>query len=62
MIDEQAEIQRVAAGLVKSMFKDIRSGVKVGNGYSQEFGVEEGVHQGSVLSLLLFIIIGSFIQ
>ena len=34
-----------------------RSRVRVGNGYSEEFGVAVGVHQGSVLSPLLFIIV-----
>ena len=39
------------------MYKDVRSRVRVGSGYSEEFGVKVGVHQGSVLSLLLFIIV-----
>ena len=43
--------------LVQSMYKDVRSRVRVDNGYSEEFGVGVGVHQGSVLSLLLFIIV-----
>ena len=43
--------------LVQSMYKDVRSKVKVGSGYSEEFGVKVGVHQGSVLSPLLFIIV-----
>ena len=43
--------------LVQSMYTDVRSRVRVGNGYSEEFGVKVGVHQGSVLSLLLFIIV-----
>ena len=30
---------------------------RVGEGYSEEFEVKAGVHQGSVLSLLLFIIV-----
>ena len=42
--------------LVQSMYKDVRSRVRVGDGYSEEFGVGVGVHQGSVLSPLLFII------
>ena len=42
--------------LVQSLYKDMRSRVRVGDGYSEEFGVGVGVHQGSVLSLLLFII------
>ena len=43
--------------LVQSMYTDVRSRVRVGNGYSEEFGVGVGVHQGSVLSPLLFIIV-----
>ena len=43
--------------LVQSMYKDVRSRVTVGDGYSEEFGVGVGVHQGSVLSPLLFIIV-----
>ena len=39
------------------MYKDVSCRVKVGDGYSEEFGVGEGVHQGSVLSPLLFIIV-----
>ena len=43
--------------LVQSMYKDVRSRVRVGSGYSEEFGVKVGVHQGSVPSPLLFIIV-----
>ena len=43
--------------LVQSMYKDVRSRVRVGDGYSEEFGVGVGVHQGSFLSPLLFIIV-----
>ena len=43
--------------MVQSMYKDVRSRVRVGDGYSEEFGVGVGVHQGSVLSPLLFIIV-----
>ena len=43
--------------LVQSMYKDVRSRVRVGDGYSEEFGVGVGVHQGFVLSPLFFIIV-----
>ena len=34
-----------------------RSQIRVGEGFSQEFDVKVRVHQGSILSLLLFIIV-----
>ena len=43
--------------LVQGMYADAGSRVRVGEGYSEEFEVKVGVHQGSVLSLLLFIIV-----
>ena len=43
--------------LVQSMYTDVRNRVRVGNGYSEEIGVAFGVHQGSVLSPLLCIIV-----
>ena len=39
------------------MYANARSRVPVGDGYSDEFDVKVCVHQGSVLSLLLFIIV-----
>ena len=42
---------------VQSMYTDVGSRVRVGNGYSEEFDVAVGVHHGSVLSPLLFIIV-----
>ena len=39
------------------MYANAQSRVRVGEGYSEEFEVKVGVHQGSVLSPLLFIIV-----
>ena len=43
--------------LVQGMYANARSHVCVGEGYSEEFEVKDGVHQSSVLSPLLFIIV-----
>ena len=43
--------------LVQGMYANMRSCVHVGDGYSDEFDVTVGVHQVSVLSPLLFIIV-----
>ena len=42
--------------LVKGTYANAGSRVPVGGGFSQEFEVKVGAHQGSVLSSLLFII------
>ena len=42
--------------LVQGMYANAWSRVRVGKGYSEEFEVKVGVHEGSVLSPLLFII------
>ena len=39
------------------MYMDVGSRVRVDDGYSEEFGVRVGVHQDSVHSPLLFIIV-----
>ena len=41
----------------QSMYEKVSSRVRVVEGYSDAFGVKVSVHQGSVLSLLLFIIV-----
>ena len=43
--------------LVQSMYNTVRSRVRVGDEYSEEFSVEVGVHEDSDLSPLLFIIV-----
>ena len=43
--------------LVQGMYSNARSRVGVGEGYSEEFEVKVVVHQGSVLSPLLFTIV-----
>ena len=43
--------------LVQGMYANAWSRVRVGEGYSEEFEVKVCGHQGSVLSLLLFIIV-----
>ncbi|MCP3657197.1 MAG: hypothetical protein GY766_20280 [Herbaspirillum sp.] len=42
---------------VQAMYRGATSKVRVNNEYSEEFSVQVGVHQGSVLSPLLFIIV-----
>ena len=43
--------------LVQGMYANVQSSVSVGEGYSEEFEMKVGFHQGSVLSPLLFIIV-----
>ena len=43
--------------LVQEIYTNAQSHVRVGEGYSEEFEVKVSVHQGTVLSLLLFTIV-----
>ena len=50
-------IDKWVVRLVQAMYPNARSRVRVGCSYSEEFVVGVGVHQGSVLSPLLCIIV-----
>ena len=50
-------IPEALATAVMSLYKDARTKVKVGTHFSEELEVNVGVHQGSVLSLLLLAIV-----
>ena len=50
-------IQEALFTAVMSLYKGARTKVKVGTHLSEEFEVNDGIHQGSVLSPLLFAIV-----
>ena len=50
-------IPEVIVKAVMSLYEDAKTRVRVGSGLSDEFPVKVGVHQGSVLSPLLFAIV-----
>ena len=41
--------------LVQGMYSNARSRINIDEGFSEEFEVKDGVHQGPVVSPLLFI-------
>ena len=45
-------MRKLGVNFVQAMYNNTRSKVRVNNTYSDEFGVNVGVHQGSVLSSL----------
>ena len=50
-------LPEVLVKAVMSLYEGSRTKVRVGSGFSEEFGVMVGVHQGSVLSPLIFAIV-----
>ena len=46
---EKARVEEWIVRLVQGMYANARSRVHVGEGFSKEFEVKVGVHQGSVL-------------
>ena len=56
MVGNEKGVEEWIVKLVQGMYENVRSRFRVGEGLSDEFEVKDGVHQGSVLSPLLFII------
>ena len=50
-------VEEWAVRVIQGMYSNARSRVRVNGQYSEEFSVGVGVHQGSVLSPLLFILV-----
>ena len=50
-------VEELIVRLAQAMYNNARSRVRVGSEYSEEFEVGVGIHQGPVLSPLLFIIV-----
>ena len=57
MGNEKKRITEALVGAVMSLYKGARTKVTVGTHLFEEFEVSVGVHQGSLLSLLLFTIV-----
>ena len=55
------DLSEVIVRAVMSLYDGAKTRVRVGSAYSEEFEVKVGVHQGSVLSPLLFAIVANVI-
>ena len=53
----QSGVEEWIMEVIQSMYEGVTTSVKLGAGESEEFAVKVGVHQGSVLSPLLFILV-----
>ena len=53
----QADSTRKADNSVMALYRETRSSVRVAGETSVDFGIEVGVHQGSVLSPMFFIVL-----
>ena len=51
------DIEEWKIRFVQAMYADAALGVHVNNTFIEKFGIKTGVHQGSVLSSLLFVIV-----
>ena len=56
-MDTKKGLPEVLMQAVISLYEGLRTNVRVGSGLLEGFGVSVGVHQGSVLSPLIFAIV-----
>ena len=56
MGNEEEGLREVIVRLGMSLYRALKTKVRVGSELSEEYMMRVGVHQGSVLSLLLFAI------
>ena len=59
---QKLKVDEWLVSILQSMYKKVRSRVRVDDEYSNSFDVRVGVHQGSVLSRLHFVIVLKALQ